>query len=151
MWLGRKRNCEEKKGMAKGSTEGTVRVLIADDSSAMRDRLSQMVTQVAAVGAVHLAQDVSGTLALVRDEALDLVILDVQMPGGSGLEVLRAAKEKSPATIVIILTNFPYPQYKQRCMELGADYFISKSTDSNELSRLIDRLAVSRSAAKQFD
>lgn len=137
--------------MAKGSTEGTVRVLIADDSSAMRDRLSQMVTQVAAVGAVHLAQDVSGTLALVRDEALDLVILDVQMPGGSGLEVLRAAKEKSPATIVIILTNFPYPQYKQRCMELGADYFISKSTDSNELSRLIDRLAVSRSAAKQFD
>jgi DNA-binding NarL/FixJ family response regulator len=136
--------------MAKGSTAGTVRVLIADDSSAMRDRLSQMVAQVAVVGAVHLSQDVSGTLALVRDEALDLVILDVQMPGGSGLDVLRAAKKKSPSTIVIILTNFPYPQYKKRCMELGADYFISKSTDSNELSRLIGRLAVSRSEAKQF-
>lgn len=134
--------------MEKGSTEGTVRVLIADDSPVMRDRLSQMVAQIAAVGEVHIARDVSGTLELVRAEALDLVILDIQMPGGSGLDVLRAAKEKSPSTIVIMLTNFPYPQYKQRCMELGADYFISKSTNSNELSRLIDRLAITRSGSK---
>lgn len=137
--------------MANGITKGTVRVLIADDSSAMLDRLSQMVSQVASVGAVHLARNVSGTLDLVRDEALDLVILDVQMPGGSGLDVLRAAKQKCPSTIVIMLTNFPYAQYKQKCMELGADYFISKSTDSNELSRLIDRLAISKSGSKPLD
>ena len=137
--------------MVKGITEGTVRVLIADDSSVMRDRLSQMVTQVAEVGSVHVARDVSGTLQLVRDEALDLVILDIQMPGGSGLDVLRAAKKKCPSTIVIMLTNFPYPQYKQKCMELGADYFISKSTSSNELSRLIDRVVISKSGSPAVD
>ncbi len=137
--------------MEKGITEGTVRVLIADDSSAMLERLSQMVARVPAVGMVHLARDVSGTLELVRAETLDLVILDIQMPGGSGLDVLRAAKAKSPATIVIMLTNFPYPQYRQRCMELGADYFISKSTNSNELSRLIDRLAISQSGNRAID
>lgn len=130
--------------MEKGIAEGTLRVLIADDSPAMRDRLSQMVAQVDFIGTIHLAQDVSDTLKLVREEILDLVILDIQMPGGSGIDVLRAAKTKSPLTIVIVLTNYPYTQYKQKCMELGADYFISKSANSNELFGLIVRLANSK-------
>jgi DNA-binding NarL/FixJ family response regulator len=135
--------------MDDGIAKGALRILIADDSEGLRDRLGQMVSQVASVGTVHLARDVAGTLAALRDEVLDLLILDIQMPGGSGLDVLRAAKQHSPAPIVIMLTNYPYAQYREKCLELGADHFFSKSTNSNELLALIERLARPKGGANE--
>lgn len=99
-----------------------------------------MISQIPGIGLVRLAVDVPGALAAVRDEPPDLIVLDVQMPGGSGMDVLREVKKNTPATMVIMLTHYPYLQYQQRCLELGADYFLSKSTNSNELLELIERL-----------
>ncbi len=127
--------------MEKRIAKRALRILIADDSAVVRDRLGHMVSQVASVGIVHQARDVAGTLAALRDEVLDLLILDIQMPGGSGLDVLRVAKQNSPAPIVIMLTDYPYPQYKEKCLELGADHFFSKSTNSTVLLTLIENLA----------
>jgi DNA-binding NarL/FixJ family response regulator len=127
-----------------------LRILIADDSSVVRDRLGQMVSQITSVAIVHLARDVAGTLAALKDEVLDLLILDIQMPGGSGIDVLRAAKQHNPAPVVIMLTNYPYPQYKETCLALGADHFFSKTTNSNELLALIEDLAMSRITADEI-
>jgi DNA-binding NarL/FixJ family response regulator len=131
-------------GIEKRIVNQVLRVLVADDSSAMRDRLRSMVSQVPRVGVVRLARDVTSALEAIRDEALDLIILDIQMPGGSGIDVLRAAKQSSPATKVIMLTSYPYRQYQDKCLELGADHFFSKSANSNDLLAVIENLAMSK-------
>jgi len=65
------------------------------------------------------------------------------MRDGSGIDILREAKRHYPATKVIILTNFPEPQYETKCAELGADFFLRKSTDSHRLVEISERLASS--------
>ena len=55
--------------------------------------------------------------------------------------MLREVKRSYPSTIAIMLTNHPYPQYQQRCAELGADYFFCKSTDSKLLIEIGEQLA----------
>jgi two-component system response regulator DesR len=59
----------------------------------------------------------------------DAVILDLQMPGGSGLEVLRAVRQSHPSVCVLICTNFPYPQYREECIAAGANFFLDKSAE----------------------
>ncbi len=53
-------------------------------------------------------------------------ILDIRMPRENGFNVLKQVKEHKPASIVIMLTNYPYKQYKERCQRDGADYFLKK-------------------------
>ena len=92
------------------------------------------------IDSIVAVADARGALAAVKDEPADLIVLDIQMPGGSGMDVLREVKKTSPSTIVIMLTHYPYLQYQERCLELGADNFLSKSTNSNDLLDLIERL-----------
>lgn len=123
------------------SVSPRLRVLIADDSEALCDRLVNMFSEVAGVEIVGLAKDVASALAAITNLVPNVVILDIQMPGGSGFDVLRSLKATQPAAIAIMLTNHPYPQYQQKCLELGADYFFSKSTDAKRLLEIIGELA----------
>ena len=63
------------------------------------------------------------------------------MPGINGIDVLKSIKKTDPETIILILTNFPYPQYRDTCMKAGADYFFDKS---NEFEKVVDVLQSSR-------
>jgi DNA-binding NarL/FixJ family response regulator len=118
-----------------------LRVLIADDSVALCDRLVDMFSEIDGVEIVGLAKDVASADAAINELIPDVAILDIQMPGGSGIDVLRTLKASRPKTIAIMLTNHPYPQYQQKCLELGADYFFSKSTDAKRLLEVIGQLA----------
>ena len=122
----------------------TLAVFVVDDSAPLRSRLINMLSQVAGLNVVGEAQNVAEALAGIDSSRPDVVILDIQMPGGSGIDVLRDLKLNYPDTIAIMLTNHPYPQYQQRCAELGADFFLSKSTDSRTLIQISERLVEGR-------
>ena len=70
----------------------------------------------------------------------DVVILDIRMPGGSGIEVLRKIKQHKTAPAVIMLTNYPYPQYRKRCMDAGADFFLDKSSEFNKIVEILKQM-----------
>ena len=70
----------------------------------------------------------------------DAVILDIRLPRKSGIEVLRDIKKDKPSPVVIILTNYPYPQYQKECTEAGADYFLNKSTEFNKIADVLKNL-----------
>jgi DNA-binding NarL/FixJ family response regulator len=114
-----------------------MRVLIADDSSIVRERVASLVNELKEVEIVGEAQDVPDTINSVTRLKPDVVILDMQMPGGSGIDVLAKIKEDRPSPIVMMFTNSPFAQFRQRCMELGADYFFDKS---GEAEKLLDAL-----------
>jgi CheY-like chemotaxis protein len=68
-----------------------------------------------------------------------VAILDIRMPGG-GLHVLEAVKGGESPPVVIMLTAFPYPQYRKRCLEAGAEHFLDKATEFDQIAVLLGRL-----------
>jgi DNA-binding NarL/FixJ family response regulator len=117
-----------------------LRLLIAEDSDALRERLVEMCSAIEGVAFVDEVRDVAAAVATLEAVPPDLVILDTRVGGGSGINLLRTIKQKCSAT-TIILTNHSDTHYRQKCGELGADYFLCKSTDSKLLIEIVERLA----------
>jgi DNA-binding NarL/FixJ family response regulator len=113
-----------------------MKVFIADDSAVLRERLAEMLSELPGIEIAGYAQDVPEALASIKRLNPDAVILDIRMPGGSGIDVLQDIKKDNRTTLVIVLTNFPYPQYRKKCLELGADYFFDKSTEFEKVPQV---------------
>ena len=124
----------------------SMRVVIADDSSVVRERLTAMLSDVEEVETIGQAQDVGDAIDSFEELKPDAVILDIQMPGGSGIDVLKHIKKEQPDTVVIILTNYPYPQYRKECMDEGADFFFDKSLEFERAVEVCKGLARSSDA-----
>jgi DNA-binding NarL/FixJ family response regulator len=117
-----------------------VRVLIADDSAIVRERLVSMLSEFAGIEIVGQARDSIEAIDEIRRLKPDVVVLDIRMPGGSGIDVLRAIKKDQKAVPkVIILTNFPYSQYRKKCMDAGADFFFDKSSEFENVAQVLNR------------
>jgi len=121
----------------------TIRVLLVDDEEDFVDALAQRLE----VRDFDVTTALSGADALERieDTEIDLVILDVQMPGVDGLEVLRQIKQRKPLIEVIMLTGHATIQTAIDGMKLGAFDFLLKPTETEELVEKINR-AFSRKA-----
>ncbi|HEV2495586.1 MAG TPA: response regulator transcription factor [Terriglobia bacterium] len=111
-------------------------VFIVDDSSMVVERLLDIIRRVHGLEFVGLAAHASAAIQSIAKIEPDVVILDVHILGGSGIDVLKAVKESLPFLKVIVLTSFPSPQLRKRCMALGADYFLDKSTDFGKLPEI---------------
>ena len=115
-------------------------VFIADDSPILIERLKTMLSDFPEVEIVGQAEDTYGAIKSIKKLKPDLVILDIRMPGGSGIEVLQTIKKDRPDIKVIVFTNYPYPQYRKKCMDLGADFFFAKATESEQLPVAVSKL-----------
>ena len=114
-----------------------MRVIIADDSMLILERLKAMLSDLSEIEIVGEARNGIEAIKAVKKLNPDVVILDIKMPGVDGIDVLKYIKNNNQNIKVIMLTNYPYPQYRKKCMELGADYFFKKST---EFENVIDTL-----------
>ena len=115
-------------------------VLIVDDSPGLRLRLAEMLQTVVGLTVVGQAQSVAEASQAIRELNPNLVVLDLQLGDGNGIEVLRATKQVNPSIRFVIFTNQSDLQYRQRCAELGADYFLCKSTEAKSLVMIIEGL-----------
>ncbi|MDQ3745658.1 MAG: response regulator transcription factor [Acidobacteriota bacterium] len=118
-------------------------VFIVDDSKGLRERLADMVSEINGIAVLGQAGSAAEAIDGIRTLKPRVVILDIQMPGGSGLEVLRTIKQESHPPVVVMLTNHAYPQYRERCMGLGAGYFLDKSREFERLVEIFQLLAES--------
>jgi DNA-binding NarL/FixJ family response regulator len=120
-----------------------LRVLIADDAVAVRQRLAAMLDEIPDVQVCGQAGSVNETVVAVARLHPEVLLLDLNMPGGSGLDVLQAVRARTEALVVIVLTNYPYPEYEKRARELGADAFYDKSRNFLDAVEYIRELAAS--------
>ncbi len=120
-----------------------IRVVIADDSSVIRCRLAQKISKLRGIIVARESDDVESTLEAIRSVRPNVVILDIQMPGGSGIDVLGRMKKEHSDIVVIMLTNYPLSPLKKKCLELGADYFFDKSTEFDKVSEVLKQLSAS--------
>jgi len=120
-----------------------IRVVIADDSCVIRCRLAQKISKLRGIIVARESDDVASTIEAIHAERPNVVILDIQMPGGSGIDVLKQMKEEQSDVIVIMLTNYPLTPLKKKCLELGADYFFDKTTEFEKVSEVLKQLSAS--------
>ena len=117
-----------------------MKLIIADDSSMMRERIKNQVKDFDQVTIVGEAGDGRTAMEMISEFDPDLVILDLHMPEMGGMEVLKRIKEAKMKTKVCILTNYSYPQYRTKCLALGADNFLSKSDDFEKINFVITQI-----------
>jgi len=117
-----------------------MRVLIADDSIPVRERLVGIISEVDDVNVVGQAENTIETMVLTKELNPDLIVLDIRMPGGTGMDIIDKIKKFNPKIIIIILTNYHFPEYKQKCLKEGADYFFSKSGEYERTIEIIEEL-----------
>jgi len=122
-----------------------LKLLIVDDARPLRERLIDMLSHIVGLDLAGQAASVAEALSAIRELQPDLAILDLQLPDGNGIQVLREAKRFLPDMKVIVFTNHPEAQYRQRCDELGADFFLNKFTDSNLLVKIAEKLTLKES------
>lgn len=123
-----------------------LKVFIADDSSLMRERLAAAISDIDNVELVGQAVNVQEAIEAILRVKPDVVILDIRMPGGSGLQVLEQVKAGPSPPTVIILTAFPLLQYRKRSEALGAEYFFDKPSDFDRLGEVLKQLAAKKAA-----
>ena len=114
-----------------------VRVLIVDDSLLLRERLCCRLGSIEGIEIAGKASDVPGGIETFRRVNPDVVVLDLLMPGGSGIDVLEAIKRERPATIVVILTNHPLPQLRKKSQQAGAEYFFDKTQEFGKVAEVL--------------
>ena len=117
-----------------------MKVFIAGDSVQIRKRLIEMLSELPEVEITGEAGDAPEAIREIRRLDPDMVILDIRMPGGNGIDVLKSITQNASHPAIIMLTNYPYPQYKKKCMDLGADYFFDKATEFEKVVEVCEQL-----------
>ena len=114
-----------------------MKILIADDSTLMRERIKAAVLEKLPNAEMFEAVDAFSAESSLKENSPDLLILDISMPGGNGLDMLKKVKAAYTMLKVIILTNYPNQKYMEKAYEYGADYFLSKFDDFSQLPDVV--------------
>jgi two-component system invasion response regulator UvrY len=117
------------------------RVFIADDHAIVRQGLKQIVSETADIQLGGEAADGQETLRLVRSGTCDVLVLDINMPGISGLDILRVLKRERPDLAVLVLSIHAENQYAVRCLRAGAAGYLTKESAPEELVNAIRQVA----------
>jgi DNA-binding NarL/FixJ family response regulator len=118
-----------------------MRILVAEASHAIFERLSELLASLPGIDITGHTTDVPRTMRCFAERRPDTVILDLNIAGGNGIDVLKSIKRTHPETAVVVLTRFAYPQYRVKCMDLGAHSFLDKSMEFEKVPTLIRELA----------
>jgi two-component system response regulator DesR len=109
-----------------------VKVFLADDSALIRERVAAMLLD-RAMNVVGQAETPQGSIDGILAVHPDVVVLDVQLEGGSGLEVLRAVRQLDPRIAFVVFSNNAGPAYRKRYLGEGAQRFLDKTTEFDQL------------------
>jgi two-component system, NarL family, response regulator DevR len=116
-----------------------MRVFVAEDAPEVRKRLVAMVRVIPGIEVVGEAASVRDAVDGTLASAADVLLLDLQLTDGSGLDVLAGVKRRRPELRVIVLTNYPSAQHRQACQAAGSEMFLDKS---QEFGRVPETLRV---------
>jgi DNA-binding NarL/FixJ family response regulator len=115
-------------------------LLIVDDNKKYIARLVELLKEAGNTRHIMIAGNYDEALGLISKEKPDIVLLDMNMPGKSGIEVLHYIKEEGWDCKVIMVTNHSNESYRKFCLDAGADHFLDKSRDFGKIPALIEKL-----------
>lgn len=114
-------------------------VLIVDDNKNFVDRMIGLLNEIDNIGYINVANDYNEACRLMACDYHEVVVLDINLPGKSGLELLKVIKENTPVCEVIMITNHADEYYRQQCNALGADHFLDKTIEFDQVPEIINK------------
>lgn len=125
-----------------------MKLLIADQSDIIRSTLTELLMKIPGVEIVGGASNSGDIFQLIYNRHPDLLVMDIKFQETNGIEVIREINNNGNHPKVIVFTSYSFPQYRKECIKAGADYFLDKTTDFNELVQLI-RSQINETLQKQ--
>lgn len=124
-----------------------LKVFIVDDALSIRDSLKKLISKISFIDIIAEAGSVTEARGKLTQLNPDITILDLNLPDGSGIELLKEIKTGTNSHTVIMLTNYSAEQYRKKSIENGADYFLDKSTEFEHVKDILDLLKNNSSLA----
>lgn len=115
-------------------------VLVVDDCPAIAQRLADILYQTGTADVVMFASDCDQALNILQQRETSVLLIDINLPGKSGLELLRIVHETDIKTKVMIVSNHSNNYYRDLCNSLGASYFFDKSDDFDKIPFIVSQL-----------
>ncbi|MRR35958.1 response regulator transcription factor [bacterium] len=122
----------------------SLKVLIADDHAIFREGLKQVIATTVNIGVADEVADGRDVLVKIREYDYDMLILDISLPGRSGLDILPEVRALRPKLPVLILSMHPEEQYAMRAMKAGASGYLTKGSSSHELVEALQKIAMGK-------
>lgn len=130
--------------MSPSTQAARFKLFIVDDSPIIVNRLTDLVGELKNITVVGNAHNYSNALQSIKELKPDVIILDIHLkddaPNANGLDLLAILHKEYAAMIIIMLTNLASSQYIDRCIELGADYFLDKTLDFDKIPDILRKL-----------
>lgn len=111
--------------------------MIVDNSSLIIERLINILGEVKKVKKIFTANDYSGAVHVLSENQTDIVLLDIQLPGKNGIDLLKFIVKDHPAVKVVMLTNLVSDYYQKLCRKIGAVHFMDKSKDFESIPGVV--------------
>lgn len=121
-----------------------INILIADDHAVVREGLKQIISETPDMRVTDEADNGQDVLDKVSEQHYDVVLLDITMPGRSGLDVLKQLKSKQPRLPVLMLSVHPEEQYAIRTLKAGASGYLTKGSATDELIAAIRKISTGK-------
>ena len=113
---------------------------MVDDNMLFIERMVTMLDEIARPNDITIASDYNEAVRFIKEEIPDVVLLDINLPGKSGIEILKLIRSTGNECKVIMLTNHADDYYREQCREYGADFFLDKSNDFAKVPDIIIKL-----------
>ena len=121
-----------------------IKILIADDHAIVRKGLKQILEEMPGKVSSDEARNGQEVLQKTWDDNYDMVLLDISMPGNSGLDILKQLKSEQPDLKILILSMHPEEQYAIRALKAGASGYLTKESTPNELVKAIRKISAGK-------
>lgn len=117
-----------------------MKILVVDDHAVVREGIRRLLATIAGAE-IHEAANAQDALALSRTVTPDVIVLDINLDGSSGLELLRRLKADNVALRIVMFTMHSEPSYAMRALKAGAAGYVSKSAEAGELVTAVKKIA----------
>ena len=121
-----------------------IRVLICDDHAIVRQGLCQVIAETDDIRAVAEASGYPEVMTPLRSMEIDMLLLDISMPGKNGIEILKIVKKEFPKLPVLILSMYPEDQYAVRAIRAGASGYMTKQSAADQLIKAVRQVVGGR-------
>ena len=119
------------------------KILLVEDNDVFRKVFLESLLQRFPDYLYEEVKDGNDVFRKVSEFYPDIIFMDINLPNKNGLELTYEIKKENPGILIIIVSNYDFPEYRMKAEEIGADYFLSKSSITEDnIAQLIDNIAV---------
>src|SRR5258705_12867259 len=114
-------------------------IMIVDDNVNFVKRMKGLLENLDGISSINVAGDYDNAVRLLSEQTPDFLLLDINLPGKNGMEILKLIKNNKLKCEVIMITNHADEYYRNQCKKLGAKYFLDKSSEFGLVSEIISK------------